>query len=246
MKELNLYYSAQRDYSKAMAENKSHNRLMQAALKAPARDDKLETVRTRCIIDEEWVLEIEKRLPFIEKAIREDRQFIRQEGETVPIEKAKKVSKASVSHLARHSDYITHLPEDENDPLLPDKIYITENESNYAIYENRFLYMLLCYTRDFVELRYTKISELGNTYRGHLRINKHIELGKRTITFEAVLNDVSKNDSLYEADHAMNEVIERLEAIRVQVSAAHTREQLDKCIAAFIKIGTELAVLKSK
>ena len=34
--------------------------------------------------------------------------------------------------------------------------------------------------------------------------------------------------------------------IRVQVSAAHTREQLDKCIAAFIKIGTELAVLKSK
>ena len=32
--------------------------------------------------------------------------------------------------------------------------------------------------------------------------------------------------------------------IRVQVSAAHTREQLDKCIAAFTKIGTKLAVLK--
>lgn len=32
--------------------------------------------------------------------------------------------------------------------------------------------------------------------------------------------------------------------IRVQLSAAHTREQLDKCIAAFIKIGRELGVLK--
>lgn len=32
--------------------------------------------------------------------------------------------------------------------------------------------------------------------------------------------------------------------IRVQLSAAHTREQLDKCIAAFIKIGKELSVLK--
>ena len=32
--------------------------------------------------------------------------------------------------------------------------------------------------------------------------------------------------------------------IRVQVSAAHTREQLDKCIAAFTKIGTILGVLK--
>ena len=32
--------------------------------------------------------------------------------------------------------------------------------------------------------------------------------------------------------------------IRVQISAAHTREQLDKCIAAFIKVGKELGVLK--
>ena len=32
--------------------------------------------------------------------------------------------------------------------------------------------------------------------------------------------------------------------IRVQLSAAHTREQLDKCIAAFIRVGKELDVLK--
>ena len=32
--------------------------------------------------------------------------------------------------------------------------------------------------------------------------------------------------------------------IRVQLSAAHTREQLDQCIAAFIKVGKELDVLK--
>lgn len=32
--------------------------------------------------------------------------------------------------------------------------------------------------------------------------------------------------------------------IRVQLSAAHTREQLDRCVAAFIKVGRELGVLK--
>ena len=32
--------------------------------------------------------------------------------------------------------------------------------------------------------------------------------------------------------------------IRVQISAGHNREQLDKCIAAFIKVGKELDVLK--
>lgn len=32
--------------------------------------------------------------------------------------------------------------------------------------------------------------------------------------------------------------------IRVQLSAAHTREQLDRCVAAFIKVGKQLGVLK--
>lgn len=219
MNEMDLYYRALRDYRKTVNSEKSHTRLMQAIAKAAARDDKLESIRTKCHIDEEWVATIERYLPFVENAIREDRQFIRQEGETVPIEKAKKVSKASVAHLARHSDMITHLPEKEGDPLLPDKIFITENENNYAIYENRFLYMLLCYTRDFVELRYTKISELGNTYRGNLRVKKHVEIGKRTINFDTTLTDVAKNDPRFAGDRTMHDMIERLEAIRVQVSA---------------------------
>ena len=32
--------------------------------------------------------------------------------------------------------------------------------------------------------------------------------------------------------------------IRVQVSAGHTTEQLDRCIAAFVKIGKEMNVIK--
>ena len=34
--------------------------------------------------------------------------------------------------------------------------------------------------------------------------------------------------------------------IRVQISAAHEREHLDKCIAAFTKVGKELGVIRSK
>ena len=32
--------------------------------------------------------------------------------------------------------------------------------------------------------------------------------------------------------------------IRVQISAGHTREHLDRCIEAFVKVGKELGVLK--
>lgn len=35
-----------------------------------------------------------------------------------------------------------------------------------------------------------------------------------------------------------------LARIRVQISAAHSREHLDKCIAAFTKVGKELSIIK--
>ena len=219
MTELDLYYRAFGDYTKAVTQDKTHARTLHSIRKAAAPDDRLEATRTRCIIDEEWIATIEKHLPLVEKAIKEERQFIRQEGETVLIEKVKKVSRDSVVHLARHSDLISHIPEDTHEQLTPDKIYMVENESNYAIYENRFLYLLLCYTRDFVDLRYTKISELGNTYRGNLRIRKHIDLGKRSIEFDAVLDEVAKNDPRSKRDKTESDLIERLETIRLWVGA---------------------------
>ena len=118
MNELDLYYRALKQYRGVVTQDKNHARLIQSVQKASAKSDRLETIRTKCIIDENWIIAIEQAIPFIEKAIREDRQFIRQEGEIVLIEKAKKVSKASVTHLAKHSDMITHLPEDEEDLII--------------------------------------------------------------------------------------------------------------------------------
>ena len=103
--------------------------------------DFFDTTKYLCHIEEDWILEIEKGLPFIEKAIVEERQFIRTDGEIVPIEKIKRISRSSVEHLAKHSEYITHTPKDGN--IIPDKLFMSEKLSDYAVYENRFLYLLL-------------------------------------------------------------------------------------------------------
>lgn len=66
--------------------------------------DFFDTTKYLCHIEEDWILEIEKELPFIEKAIAEERQFIRTDGEIVPIEKIKRISRSSVEHLAKHSE----------------------------------------------------------------------------------------------------------------------------------------------
>ena len=104
MNQLDVYYRALLDYKKAIDDDKDCVRLNNAFLSADSDSDKLVITKATCTIDEEWVIEIEKGLVFIEKAIKEDRQFILSQGEVVPIEKVKSVSKESVTHLAKHSD----------------------------------------------------------------------------------------------------------------------------------------------
>ena len=157
-----------------------------------AQMDKLETIRYECKIETDWIERIESALPSLEAAVLEDRQFIRQEGNTVPIEKAKHVSRASVEHLAKHSNLITHVPE-EGDRLIPDKLYVVENLSNYAIYENRFLYMLLNYIKDFVTIRYEAIEALWNSYESEFSMNKDVHLRHRHMTFSIQLMETSHN-----------------------------------------------------
>lgn len=214
MHELDIYYRAMRQLRTDTATNDKCRRFTTAVKRAAAEQDTLRAQRTVCHIKEDWVSFIEERLPYVEKAIKEERQFIRREGETVDIGKAKKVSRDSVEHLARHSELITHLPE-EGEMLTPDKIYITENTSNYTVYENRFLYLLLTFMSDFVEMRYSKIAELGNTYSADLHTHKKVMMGKRTVEVEVRFSENAKSDPYAESGNRQSTMLERVEAIRV-------------------------------
>ena len=105
--------------------------------------------------------------------MRESRQFILRQGQTVPVEKVKRVSRASVEHLSRHSELITKVPEPGGD-LRPDKLHMTENVGTFAVYENRFLYMLLCLIRDFAGYRYRKITELSASFSTDVTLHKEV------------------------------------------------------------------------
>ena len=217
MKELDIYYRALRQIKASSAANDQCRRLTQAVRRADTSADCMRTERMVCHIEEDWVAYIEAHLPYVERAIKEERQFIRREGETVDIGKAKKVSRDSVEHLARHSEMITHLPE-EDEMLIPDKIFITENQSNYLVYENRFLYLLLTFMNDFVESRYSKIAELGNSYKGSLQTRKRVNMGKRSLELELRFSEQSKTDPYADAGNRASEMLSRVEAIRVMIN----------------------------
>ncbi|MBO5711513.1 MAG: hypothetical protein J6R47_01625, partial [Acholeplasmatales bacterium] len=180
---LDTYYRGFKDYRKITQEDKTCEKDRRIFKKSGLEFDKLTVTKYLCTISDDWIITIEKGLEFVEKAVKEERQFITVNGEIVPIEKAKKVSKDTVAHLARHSNMITRKPEPGKD-LIPDKLYMVEKLSDFAVYENRFLYMLLCYLRDFVALRIEKIQKLRSTYTCHLKLKKDLDTKKRRLNFD--------------------------------------------------------------
>lgn len=195
-----FYYRAFKEYRKVTQDSSACERENGAVAQADKSNDKLQSTKYSVTVCEDWIAAIEEGLSFVADALAEQRQFIRTEGEVVPIEKVKRVSKDSVEHLAKHSNLITHLPDgNSKSGILPDKLYMAEKLSDYAVYENKFLYMMLCYLKDFIEYRLQKIDELRRTYVGELKIDKSVVSSKRTLKIEARVYDERK-DNVYDSD----------------------------------------------
>lgn len=194
MDNLDFYYRALKEYRKETAKSNICEKDRRAIAETDTEQDKLESTKYIVTVEEDWIKAIEDGLKFVEQAVGEERQFIRQNGEVVPIEKIRKISKDTVVHLAKHSDMITHLPEEEGDPIVPDQLYMVEKLSDYAVYENRFLYMMLCYIKNFIEYRLEKIDNLRRSYVGDMSIDKKVVAKKRTLKIEMrVLEERSDN-----------------------------------------------------
>lgn len=173
--------------------------------------DTLEAVRTECEIEDDWIEAIETGLVSVGKAIAQERQFIRSNGEVTEIEKVKSVSRESVEHLARHSNLLTKEP--QGGDLIPDRLFTVERLTDYAVYENRFLYMLLCYLRDFLSWRYQKIADLTQTYEGKLSLEKKLERGDRKTVFRVYAEEERKGDEFLTQANKCRAQLERIDGL---------------------------------
>ena len=181
----------------------------------------IDTALLDCTVSTDWIDRIERAMPYLENAVHQNRQFILRQGETVPLERAKRVSRASVEHLARHSELIG------GDADHPERIYISENVDTYTIYENRFLYMLLRQLEDFAGSRYQKITELASAFSADLQVDRQLNHGNRKLRFQL---------TYHETDHAAPEgetkqALERIRAI-VQGVEQLLRTELMKEVSA--------------
>lgn len=228
MNQLDTYYRALLEYKQLVEDNRDAAALCALISETDILKEKIISKRSVCTVDEDWIVAIEEGLVHVEKALKEERQFIRSNGEVIPIEKVKQVSTESVRHLARHANLITRIPEDGED-IVPDQLYTVERLNDYTVYENRFLYMLLSYLRDFITLRYEKILAVTNRYDGSLEIEKNVIAAKRRISYTVTLKEERKDDKYLREHNSSRHVIERISLVLKAVLSYLSTPLMDYC-----------------
>lgn len=231
MKLIDLYYKAFKSLRNITVDNHESHKLRQTIAYANHKDEVFEALRYDCNIELEWIENIEEGLVFVEKAIREDRQFIRTEGDVIPIEKVKRVSKSSVRHLAKHSNLITRKPEDETKDIIPDKLYMEEKLNDYLVYENRFLFLLLSYLKDFLQFRVDQIKDKTTTYSSLLILDKNVEANQHHLKYQLNVDEKYKNDPLLMDRYHHIKYVDRMEnvfAITVSLLSSPLMKEVSK------------------
>lgn len=122
-----------------------------------------------------WVDQIEHACPYIDNIVRNPKVALVREEDVVKVEKAKKVSVASIKDLSRHTHYIEKIDEKTME-VQPSKILIERSEETFNTYENRFIFTLIYNLYRFVR---DKESELDNL---EIKDERVLEYAGTTIT----------------------------------------------------------------
>lgn len=174
------YYRAYKYMQELLQNDFTYNYIQENLKDGDKGNDTLVGKTNEKVIDMEWVEAIEETLPYIEKAIDQQRRFIKQIENVVKVELARKTGPESVKHLSQHTNFIAKI---EKDNVIPNKLLVTEREESFAIYENRFLMTLIRRTLKFVADKYSKMKDVPDDSYNDFTAERHITLYEEKVDF---------------------------------------------------------------
>ena len=169
------------------------------------------------IIDMDWVEKIEETLPYMDKAIREERRFIETYEEVDRVDKVKQVTKEAVRHLTQHTSLIQAVEADGS--VSPSKLLNTHREDSFATYENRFLYTLIFRTISFVEARFRALKEAPNDSSNKIEMSRDVTLNNQKFAFSLSYSVESHEREKISKDEDISKLTdyERISRIRMML-----------------------------
>ncbi len=188
MADFGKYYRAYMYMQELLKSDFTYNYINESLKDADKGEDTLEGKTNEKVIDMDWVEAIEETLPYIQKAIDEQRRFIKQVENVVRIELAKKVGPDSVKHLSQHTNFIAKV---EDGMVTPNKILTVEREESFAIYENRVLMTLIRKALRFVDDKYSKMKDVPNDSYNNIQVKRQLQFHEKKVDF--IINYVNES-----------------------------------------------------
>lgn len=181
MADFSKYYRAYMYMQELLKNDFTYNYINEGFKDGDKGNDSLDGKTNEKVIDMDWVVAIEETLPYIQKAIDEQRRFIKQVENVVRIELARKVGPESVKHLSQHTNFIAKV--DDDGMVTPNKLLTTEREESFAIYENRVLMTLIRKALLFVDDKYSKMKDVPNDSYNRIQMERHVDFNDKKIDF---------------------------------------------------------------
>ena len=233
MEKYRSLYQACCAYRDAVADDPLHAALLRALREDAQFTERCEDECSAVKWDPEWIEAFEAAMPYVVKAIDEQRRFIESFSEIRRVDQARKTTVDSVRHLAEHSNLISRV---QGEDIIPEKILIVEREDNYAIYENRFLFTLVQQMNLFLNQRYSAAREANGLRRLRVESVRNAQSGDLRLSTSTsfVLDRLPARESRVLEEQPQEEMsdTERVEALyhqTLQLSVTPLLRQLKGC-----------------
>ena len=225
MSDFGKYYRAYMYMQELLKSDFTYNYLNESFKDGDQGKDTLDGKTNEKVIDMDWVVAIEEALPYIQKALDEQRRFIKQVENVVRIELARKVGPDSVKHLSQHTNFIAKV---EDGMVTPNKILTVEREESFAIYENRVLLTLIRKALRFVDDKYSKMKDVPDDSYNKFFVQRHLELNQKKVDF--TLNYVNEAHETLADDLDVLDVTALSDFDRIR----RIRTGLNECLNSFV------------
>ncbi|MBQ3330991.1 MAG: hypothetical protein IJG87_07415 [Ruminococcus sp.] len=211
------YYRAFAEMKETLDGDYAREYLVSAMADADNGNDELSGNAYNRVIDMEWVEMIEGKLPYIEKAIDEQRKFIEEYKEVDRIDKVKQVGKDAVQHLTQHANLIMAIEDDGS--VIPERLLNTHREDSFATYENRFLHTLIQNCIMFVEARFRALQDAPNDSSSKMTMEREIRIGHEVFGFNLEHHAEKHERDKVDRDEDLSSLTdyERIERIRMKL-----------------------------